>query len=277
VEIPVGGCVNMCRVIVPIGYGLNCEDETVYAFTMVGAKVDKIFLKDLLETPTILDDYQILAMIGGFAHGDHIAAGKVLANIYRYEIGETIERFVADGKLIFGECNGFQALVKAGILPGLNGDYRTQCVTLTYNDSGVFEDRWVKLKVNPNSNCVFTKNIEALYLPVRHGEGKFIVEKRTVLDQLKENNQIVLQYSDMETRNPTMEYPLNPNGSIESIAGICDCTGRIFGKMPHSTAYLSPYNHPHWTQQKIEKALPKEGGGVQLFRNAVEYVRNNLS
>jgi phosphoribosylformylglycinamidine synthase len=277
VETSVGRGIEMCRVIVPIGYGLNCEDETIYAFQMVGAEVQKIFLKDLLDSPKILDDYQILAMIGGFAHGDHIAAGKVLANIYKSEIGETIERFIADGKLIFGECNGFQALVKAGILPGLNGDYSTQCVTLTYNDSGVFEDRWVKLKVNPNSNCVFTKNIEGLYLPVRHGEGKFIVEKGTVLDDLKKNNQIVLQYSDVETLKPTMEYPLNPNGSIEAVAGICDCTGRIFGKMPHATAYLSPYNHPHWTRQKIGNALPKEGEGVQLFRNAVEYVRNNLS
>jgi phosphoribosylformylglycinamidine synthase len=266
----------MCKVLVPIGYGLNCEDETIYAFKMIGAEVKKIFLKDLIETPQILDDYQILAMIGGFSYGDHIAAGKVLANIYKYEIGETIQRFISDGKLIFGECNGFQALIKAGILPGLNGDYQTQCATLTYNDSGIFEDRWTKLKINPKSNCVFTKNIKELYLPVRHGEGKFIVEKNAVLEKLKEKNQIVLQYVDMETLKPTMKYPQNPNGSIESIAGICDCTGRIFGKMPHATAYLSPYNHPNWTRLKVEQSLPKEGEGVQIFRNAVEYVRNNL-
>jgi phosphoribosylformylglycinamidine synthase len=267
----------MCKVLVPIGYGLNCDDETVYAFKMVGAEVKKIFLKDLISDPQILDNYQILAMIGGFSYGDHIAAGKVLANIYKYEIGETIQRFISDGKLIFGECNGFQALVKAGILPGLNGNYHTQCATLTYNDSGIFEDRWVKLKINPKSNCVFTKNIEELYLPVRHGEGKFIVEKKTDLEKLKEKNLIVLQYVDVETLKPTMKYPQNPNGSIESIAGICDCTGRIFGKMPHATAYLSPYNHPRWTRQKLKGSLPKEGGGVQIFRNAVEYVNNNLT
>lgn len=266
----------MCKVLIPVGYGLNCEEETRYAFKMVGAEVKKIFLKDLIEAPQRLDDYQILAMIGGFSYGDHIAAGKVLANIYKNEIGEMIQRFISDGKLIFGECNGFQTLVKAGILPGLNGNYQKQCTTLTYNDSGIFEDRWVKLKINPKSNCVFTKNIEELYLPVRHGEGKFIVENKSVLEQLKENNQIVLQYTDMETGKPTMKYPQNPNGSIESIAGICDCTGRIFGKMPHATAYLSLYNHPHWTRQKVEKTLPKEGAGVEIFRNAVEYVKNNL-
>ena len=266
----------MCKVLIPVGYGLNCDDETLYAFKMVGADVTKIFLKDLIKNPRSLDDYQILAMIGGFSYGDHIAAGKVLANIYKYEIGETIQRFISDGKLIFGECNGFQALVKSGILPGLNGDYHTQCATLTYNDSGIFEDRWVKLKINPKSNCVFTKNIEELYLPVRHGEGKFIVEKKTILEKLKEKNLIVLQYAEVETLKPTMKYPQNPNGSIESIAGICDSTGRIFGKMPHATAYLSPYNHPRWTRLKIKGSLPKEGGGVQIFRNAVEYVKNNL-
>jgi phosphoribosylformylglycinamidine synthase len=244
---------------------------------MVGAEVRKIFLKELIETPQQLDDYQILAMIGGFSYGDHIAAGKVLANIYQYEIGEAIQKFISDGKLIFGECNGFQVLVKAGILPGLNRDYRTQCATLTYNDSGVFEDRWVQLKINPNSNCIFTKNIQELYLPVRHGEGKFIVEKQSILEKLKEDNQIVLQYADKDTLKPTMKYPQNPNGSVEAIAGICDATGRIFGKMPHATAYLSPYNHPRWTKQKIEGTLRKEGGGVQIFRNAVEYVKENLS
>jgi phosphoribosylformylglycinamidine synthase len=133
------------------------------------------------------------------------------------------------------------------------------------------------LKINPKSNCVFTKNIEELYLPVRHGEGKFIVEKKDVLDKLKEKNLIVLQYADMETLKPTMKYPQNPNGSIGSIAGICDCTGRVFGKLPHATAYLSPYNHPRWTRLKVEGSLPKEGGGVQIFRNAVEYVKNNLT
>jgi len=263
------------RVIIPVGYGLNCEDETNYAFEMVGANVTRVFLKDLIENPRVLEDYHILAMIGGFSFGDHIAAGKVLANIYKFKLGEEILKFIKDEKLIFAECNGFQVLVKAGILPGFDDDHRTQRATLSYNDSGVFEDRWVRLKVNPKSKCVFTTGIKDLFLPVRHGEGKFIVGNDADLKRLEDGNQIVLQYVD-EDGSPTMKYPENPNGSVDSIAGICDPTGRIFGKMPHATAYLSPYNHPSWTRLKTEGNLPKEGGGVQIFRNAVEYVMKTL-
>jgi phosphoribosylformylglycinamidine synthase len=243
---------------------------------MVGAKVTRVFLKDLIENPRILEDYHVLALIGGFSFGDHIAGGKVLANIYKYKLGEDILKFIKDEKLIFAECNGFQVLVKAGILPGFDGDYRTQRVTLSYNDSGVFEDRWVRLKVNPESNCVFTNGIKDLFLPVRHGEGKFIVGDERDLKRLEDANQIVLQYAD-EDGSPTMKYPGNPNGSVDSIAGICDSTGRIFGKMPHASAYLSPYNHPSWTRLKIEGNMPKEGGGVQIFRNAVEHVLHTLT
>jgi len=242
---------------------------------MAGAKADKVFLKDLSEKPGILEDYQILAMIGGFSFGDHIAAGKVLANIYKFKLGEEIQRFIGDGKLIFGECNGFQVLVKAGILPGFDGDYVTQRFTLTFNDSGIFEDRWVRLRVNPKSKCVFTSGLEEIYLPVRHGEGKFVVRNETELRMLQVGNQIVLQYSD-EEGTPTMKYPQNPNGSVEAIAGICDSTGRVFGKMPHSTAYLESYNHPYWTREKVNGALTKEGEGVQIFRNAVEYIKNGF-
>lgn len=261
--------------MIPVGYGLNCEDETTYAFQMLGAKVDQIFLKDLIENPSVLDDYQILVMIGGFSFGDHIAAGKVLANLYKFKLHDPIQRFIADGKLILGECNGFQVLVKAGILPGLDGDSTTQSATLTYNDSGVFEDRWVRLRVNVKSRCVFTKGLEELNLPVRHGEGKFVVRNDVILQRLKDGNQIVLQYADAEGL-PTMSYPQNPNGSIEAIAGICDSTGRIFGKMPHTTAYLSPYNHPQWTRWKARDDRFKEGEGVHIVRNAIEYVERNF-
>ena len=254
---------------------MNCEDETAYAFEMVGAEVNKIFLKDLTDKPGMLEDYQILAMIGGFSFGDHIAAGKVLATIYKFKLGKAVQRFIEDGKLIFGECNGFQVLVKAGILPGFDGDYRTQRFTLTFNDSGIFEDRWVRLKVNPKSRCVFTRGLEEMYLPVRHGEGKFVAGDEAELLMLQEDNQIVLQYAD-EGGIPTMKYPQNPNGSVEAIAGICDSTGRVFGKMPHSTAYLEPYNHPYWTREKVNGVLTKEGEGVQIFRNAVEYIKNGL-
>jgi len=262
--------------LIPVGYGLNCEDETAYAFNIVGAKTSKIFLKDLTDKPKLLENYHILAMIGGFSFGDHIAAGKVLANIYKFSLGEEIQRFIESEKLIFGECNGFQTLIKTGILPGFNADYTTQRFTLTYNDSGIFEDRWVKLRINPKSKCIFTHGIREIYLPVRHGEGKFIMRNEADLTKLRENEQIVMQYAD-EQGFATVQYPQNPNGSVESIAGICDPTGRIFGKMPHASAYLSPYNHPNWTRQKIYDTLPKEGEGIKIFRNAVEYASRELT
>jgi len=263
------------KVIIPVGYGLNCEDETSHAFKKAGARVDKIFLMDLIKRPDLLEKYHILAMIGGFSFGDHIAAGKVLANIYRFKLGNDVQQFIDEGKLIFGECNGFQTLVKAGFLPRFERNYGTQYVTLTYNDSGVYEDRWVRLKVNPKAKCVFTKGLDEIYLPVRHGEGKFIVGSKSDLQKLQQRNQIVLQYIDNEGL-ATMNYPHNPNGSVEAIAGICDSTGRVFGMMPHATAYLSSYNHPHWTRLKIEDSMPDEGEGIQFFRNAVEYLKKNL-
>ncbi|MDQ1281377.1 MAG: Phosphoribosylformylglycinamidine synthase subunit PurQ [Thermoproteota archaeon] len=263
------------KVVIPVGYGLNCEDETAYAFEMVGASVDKIFIKDITEKPSVLEDYHILALVGGFSFGDHIAAGKVLANIYKFKLGDEVQRFIEAGKLIFGECNGFQILVKAGILPGFNGDYRTQSVTLVYNDSGRFEDRWVNLKVNQASKCIFTEGLKEVYLPVRHGEGKFVTKDAAILQRLQNGNQIVLQYAK-EDYTPTMDYPQNPNGSIEAVAGICDPSGRVFGKMPHSSAYLSPYNHPYWTREKVDRVLHNEGGGVPFFRNAVNYIQREF-
>ncbi len=264
------------KILIPVGFGLNCEDETEHAFRMVGADVKKVHVNDLLSKPDMLEDCQLIALVGGFSFGDHIASGKVLANIYRFNLGGELQNFIKNGKLIFGECNGFQTMVKLGILPGINNDYRTQTVTLMNNDSGRFEDRWVSLHVNPDSKCVFTKGIEKMYLPVRHGEGKFVTKDISVLDHLREKNQIVMKYTDENTGKPTMTYPQNPNGSADSIAGICDETGRVFGLMPHPTAYLSPYNHPCWTRLKAEEKLPEEGGGVQIFRNAVEYIDNNF-
>ncbi|MEM2920871.1 MAG: phosphoribosylformylglycinamidine synthase subunit PurQ [Candidatus Bathyarchaeia archaeon] len=264
------------RILVPTGYGLNCEAETAYSFNVVGGEADTIHLSRVFANPSILEKYQILAMIGGFSFGDHIAAGKVLANRYKYRLAEHLERFVAEGKLILGICNGFQSMVQYGLLPGFDGNFEEQLVSLAPNDSGVFEDRWVTLAVNKNSKCVFIKDIDVLELPVRHGEGKFVTRDPNVLRRLWVQGQVVIQYIDPATGMPTMKYPLNPNGSIDAIAGICDPTGRIFGLMPHPEAYNSPYNHPNWPSQILVNRLPTEGLGLQIFRNAVEYVKNNF-
>jgi phosphoribosylformylglycinamidine synthase I len=260
------------RVLILTGYGINCDYETEFAFNMdsVGGDARRVHINDLIDGHDSLDNYHILAFPGGFSFGDDIAAGKVLALKFEYGLGPQLEKFVTDGKLILGICNGFQAMVKMKILPRLDHSQQ-QNVTLTFNDSGKFEDRWVYLKVNPDSPCVFTRGIERLYLPVRHGEGKFVPVSEEVSRQLLQNNQVAVRYSDPHGRTDCV-YPLNPNGSVDSVAGICDPSGRIFGLMPHPEGYLFRTQHPRWTREDV----PEEGGGVQVFRNAAEFARKEL-
>jgi phosphoribosylformylglycinamidine synthase I len=258
------------KVLVLTGYGINCDMELAHAFRLAGADAERVHLTDLISGTAKLSDFHILALPGGFSFGDDIASGKVLANMIKYNLGEQIQEFIDAGNLIIGICNGFQAMVKMGLLPAFDGDYAAQEVTLTFNDSGRFEDRWVHLKANKSSKCVFTKGIESIYLPVRHGEGKFVAKTPEVLARLKKGNQIVFQYVNMEGK--LAGYPFNPNGSVDNIAGICDETGRVFGMMPHPEAFTHRTNHPRWTREE----LPEEGAGVAIFRNAVEYVRERL-
>ena len=194
-----------------------------------------------------LEDYQILNFPGGWSFGDDLGSGKVFVNKLLYAktptgpLADQILKFIDDGKLVIGICNGFQILVKMGLLPALDKDYKTQSCTLFFNDHG-FRDSWVKLKVNGQSPCVFTKGMETLDAPIRHGEGKFIPANRQLLDRLTRNGQVVMQYVDRFGR-PTQQFPDNPNGSTEAIAGICDETGRVFGLMPHPEAF-QPHHEP---------------------------------
>lgn len=258
----------MVRVLILVGYGINCDYETEHAFKMNGAETEKVHVNELISRKKNLEDYHILAIPGGFSYADDIAAGKVLANKMRTNISDQVEKFVEDEKLIIGVCNGFQVMMKYSMLPEFNS---SQNATLSWNDSGRFEDRWVYLKVNEKSPCIWTKGIKSLYLPVRHAEGKFIPRGDGILTDLHEKNRVVAQYVD-ENGNLNPRYPLNPNGSVDDIAGICDDTGRIFGIMPHPEAYLYKTNHPRWTRENV----PEEGMGVQVFRNAVEYVKEKL-
>ena len=261
------------KALVITGYGLNCEAETSFALARAGAAVEQMHLNDLLDRRRSLAEFQLLVLIGGFSFGDHVSAGKVFANRLKYRLREELDGFVAEGKLILGICNGFQTLVKLGMLPGFDGDYRTQRVSLAANDSGVFRDAWVRLRAEPASPCVFTRGLELFDLPVRHGEGKFCAADERVLDRLEAEAQVALRYARPETGEPTEEYPHNPNGSARAVAGICDPTGRIFGLMPHPEGYLSPCNHPLWTRWKAEGRLPQEGAGLALFNNAVNYLK----
>lgn len=258
------------KVLVLTGYGINCDIETKHAFDLAGAQAERIHLTDLLNGSVKLSDYHLLALPGGFSFGDDIASGKVLANMIKYNLGEQLQEFIEEEKLIIGICNGFQAMVKMGLLPAFGKDYSGQDVTLTFNDSGRFENRWVHLKTNTTSKCIFTRGIKKIYLPVRHGEGKFVVRYPQVLERLKKNNHIVFQYVDIDG-NPA-GYPQNPNGSIDNIAAICDETGRIFGMMPHPEAFQHKTNHPAWTREE----LPEEGAGIAIFRNAVDYANEKL-
>jgi len=269
------------RSIVITGYGTNCEMEMAHACRLAGSEVvDIVHINELIHGEKRLDDFHFLNLPGGFLDGDDLGAAKAGANRIKYarvsgqseRLYDQILRFIESGKLILGVCNGFQLMVKLGIIPNLEGDHGTQETTLSFNDSGRFEDRWVYLKINPNSPCLFTKGMKGVYLTVRHGEGKFIPKDETTRSELKKRELIALQYSDEAYEKPTMDYPLNPNGSIDAVAGICDETGRLLGMMPHPEAFLHRTNHPRWTREE----LPEEGMGVAFFRNAVQYIRNQL-
>jgi phosphoribosylformylglycinamidine synthase I len=269
------------KVIVLAGNGINCEYETAHACQRGGADtVDTVHINELLNGERLLEDYHLLCLPGGFLDGDDLGAAKACANRFRHatlptsgeRFWDELMRFIERGRLIFGICNGFQLLAKLGLVPALGGRYGEQEVTLTFNDSGRFEDRWVHLTVNAQSPCVFTKGLEKVYLPVRHGEGKFLAASPSIASQLAEKGLACLHYTDERYQGATMEYPLNPNGSAEGVAGVCDETGKVFGLMPHPEGYLHRTNHPRWTREE----LPEEGAGVAFFRNAVQHIRGNL-
>lgn len=267
------------RALILTGFGLNCDVETAHAFVLAGAGAQRVHINALIAGEAVLEAYDILVFDGGFSWGDDHGAGVLEAVRLKYNLEEALYRFIRDGKLILGICNGFQALVNLGFLPGFDGDYRARQVALTFNDCGNFRDDWVYLAVDPASPCVFTRGISALELPVRHGEGKFIASTG-IMDRLAGQHQIVLRYALPEGNPAGGRFPYNPNGSLDDVAGICDPTGRIFGLMPHPEAFYHWTNHPDWTRIKV---LRKRQGkppvddppvALQIFRNAVEYMKN---
>jgi phosphoribosylformylglycinamidine synthase I len=244
--------------------GTNCDVETAFAFEQAGSLIELAHVNQLVRGDKSLSHYQILVIPGGFTYGDDISGGKILANELRLKLGEDIQRFVDGGGLVLGICNGFQVLVKAGILPPVENGERPQ-LTLAGNDSNRFECRWVYLQVNQKSPCIFTKGISALYLPVAHGEGKVMAEAET-LDKLN----VVVRYAD-EKGDIKVGYPYNPNGSEDNIAGICDSSGRIFALMPHPERFIRWTQHPRWTRE-----VPRQhGDGLSIFLNAVEWVKRS--
>jgi len=268
------------KAIVLTGNGTNCEMEMAHACKLAGAdKIDIVHISQLLFGERRLSDYNFLNLPGGFLDGDDLGSAKAGANRFLHApitgademLIEELLKFIQAGGLILGVCNGFQLMVKLGLLPALGGNFTKQSATLMYNDSGRFEDRWVYLKANPQSPCVFTRGIETVYYPVRHGEGKFVTEPSAVLAEIEAKNLVAFQYCDA-SGSVAMDYPANPNGSIRAIAGICNETGRLFGLMPHPEAFLHRTNHPRWTRED----LPEEGQGLAIFKNAVTFIRSKV-
>ncbi len=250
--------------------GVNCDRETAFAFQTAGAAPESLHINQLLENPDRLGDYAILALPGGFSYGDDIAAGRIFANQMRHHLGDALRTFVEAGKPIIGICNGFQVLVKTGLLPGPFDPRGGQTATLAHNDNGRFIARWVGL-APVSRKCIWTRGLDKrLELPIAHGEGKFVPADQGVLESLAANDQVALIYADDDGDPADGRAPANPNGSVGDIAGICDPTGLVFGLMPHPERYLTPLNHPAWTRQNPP---PQTGAGLRIFQNAVEHAR----
>ena len=260
------------RVLIPTGFGINCESETAYAFKLAGAQVQALHLNDLFETPDVLMRFQILALAGGFSFGDHLGSGRVLANRLRTRSGKALERYLANGGLVIGICNGFQTIVRLGLLPG--NQLGLPRISLAPNRKATFYDGWVTLAVDKQSPCVFTRGLPRMELPVRHGEGR-IVCSDDVANAIETAHLIPVRYADPATGDPTDRFPLNPNGSVRSAAGICDASGRVFGLMPHPEAFLYPENHPDWRHRKTPGAAGVPDGQL-IFQNAVREARKFL-
>jgi phosphoribosylformylglycinamidine synthase len=251
------------RAIVLRAPGTNCDEETALAWQRAGAIASIWHINRLIASPASLEDFQILTIPGGFSYGDDLGAGRILAARLAIAVGEELRRFHDRGGLVLGICNGFQVLVRAGLLPG-GPDHRP--VTLAPNASGRFEDRWVRLAPRPGITPFVTFS-DPIELPVAHGEGRFATAGPMENRRLEESGRVVLQYADQRGR-PTQEYPANPNGSARAIAGTCDPTGRIFGLMPHPERHVDPWHHPRWTRRGAGRRA--EGDGLRIFRGAVE-------
>jgi phosphoribosylformylglycinamidine synthase I len=250
------------KAIILSGYGLNCEEETKYAFELGGSEADIVHINDLIDNPKKLKAYQILAVPGGFSYGDDTGSGKAFANKMRNHLGDQISNFTDQDKLMIGICNGFQILTNLGLLPG----------ALTFNDSNRYTDRWVDLKIT--SQSPWLRDIKALSLPIAHGEGKYFADAKT-LEALRKNGQIAAVYVKGEI-STMQNLPANPNGSVNNIAAVTSRDGRVLGIMPHPERAVSFFQLPYWTLNKEKltrggQKVPSQGPGMDLFRNAARY------
>lgn len=267
------------RVCVLRAPGTNCDSETAYAFEICGGRPEVVHLFRLIEKPTLLDEFQILCVPGGFSYGDDIGAGVVFSSQLRGHLSDVVGRFLLSDKLALGICNGFQVLLKAGVLPyGAQGwgktERRDADATLTWNHNGKYTARWVHLKVG-NSTNVFLSGINELDLPIAHAEGRLVVRSDSVVSNWRDQKQIALQYAPWVKGSDGASHPVNqrwepnPNGAVEDIAGLSDPSGRVLGLMPHPERFLFATQHPHWTRLNLEG----DGAGLKIFQNGVDYFK----
>ena len=253
------------RVCILRSDGTNCDFELLYAFNKVGGKAEFVHVNQLRNKEVRLSNFQIVALPGGFSYGDDIASGKILAIEMVSLLKEELEKFRAKGGLIIGICNGFQTLIRTGLLPF--GNLGKMDATLALNDSGHFECRWVRLVAQKDSQSPFLEGIEnGGWYSVNHGEGKLLAEQK-VIHQIEKQNLVTFRYVD-DNMKPTQEYPDNPNGSINAIAGITDPTGQVFGMMPHPEKFVDLTQYPNWRREKIKKPH-----GLPLFENIVKFLK----
>ncbi len=246
--------------------GTNCDRELAHAFSLAGAEPVYKHLSDLIADPAILQQVDMIGFPGGFSYGDDIAAGRIFANRIKHQLYQPIQDAIKRGVPMIGICNGFQVMVKLGLLPEPGAGRQT--ATLADNLSGRFTDKWVSLDSVPDSVCIWTKGMTGILdLPIAHGEGRFVPESDEQLANLKSRRQIALRY----TLEASAAFPGNPNGSTDNIAGLCDPSGLVLGLMPHPERNTHPTNHPHWTRKNSE-ALAKTPAGLKFFQNAVQYV-----
>lgn len=257
------------RVLVLRAAGTNCDRETAHAFELAGAAPELVHMNRLLAEPSLLDAFQLLALPGGFSYGDDIAAGRILANQIRHHLGGALSRFIESGRPVIGICNGFQALVKAAILPGPLAGAPGQTCTLAHNDCGRFVCRWVRLSAPAAARCIWTAGIDGIELPVAHGEGKFVPRDENIRRALWDEGRVALTYVRPDGSPAGGRFPDNPNGSVDDIAGITDATGLVLGLMPHPERHVHHTQHPAWTRSRPPSP---DGPGLRIFRNAVAHV-----
>lgn len=262
------------KTLVLTGYGINCDDETRFAFEKAGARADIVHINDLIGNPRLLDDYQIFTFPGGFSYGDDTGSGKALANRIRNNLLDELMAFIDRDTLMLGICNGFQVMVSLGVVPALSGKGSGVEVALEHNASCRYQCRWVDLRVE-SSPSVFTRGISTLHVPVAHGEGNFYAAP-PVLARIEELGLVTMRYAMPDGSAAGGTFPQNPNGAANDIASVCDSTGRRMGMMPHPERALFFTQRDDWTllrerARREGRELPAEGDGMALFKNAVAY------